>query len=120
MSDESNKLLEGLMQALGDNPAETLGQMLSTLSEKQTEAGESSHTESVSDSTPNLDMMMQLGGLMSQLGSQTTDERSALLYALKPFLSEERKPQIDRAIKLLKLSQLAKAAKNLDLLSNLL
>ena len=120
MSDESNKLLEGLINALGENPSETLGQILSGLSENKESAEEKTQPKGTQTTAPDLDMMMKLGGMMSQLGNQSTDERSALLSALKPFLSEERKPQIDRAIKLLKLSQLAKTAKDLDLLNNLL
>ena len=35
MSDDGSKLLESLMGSLGDNPAETIGQMLSALSKNQ-------------------------------------------------------------------------------------
>ena len=35
MNEEGNKLLESLMGALGDNPSEAIGQMLSALSDSK-------------------------------------------------------------------------------------
>lgn len=125
MSEDSSQLLENLLGALGDNPSEKIGQMLSVLSGSNKEAEESTETESKEPETDlfggfDFDMLMKLQGVMGQLSSQDEDKRSALLYAIKPFLSEDRRPQVDRAVKLLKLSQLAKTAQELDLFKNLL
>ncbi len=122
MSEEGSKLLENLMNALGDNPSETIVQMLSALSaspEKQ-ENDVHQEKEQAEVSGIDLDMLMKLQGLMGSFANSENDERSTLLYALRPFLSEERRPQIDRAIKLLKLSSLAKTAQEMDILKNLL
>ena len=43
-------------------------------------------------------------GLMSALSNNKQDERSRLLLALKPHLSEERQHRVDKAVKLLKLA----------------
>jgi len=124
MSEDSNQLLESILGALGDNPSEKIGQMLSALSGSQGE--EERPKEETKESETDLfggldfDMLMKLQGVMSQLSGQDDDKRSALLHAIKPFLSEDRRPQIDRALKLLKLSQLAKTAQELDLFKNLL
>ncbi|MBR7163986.1 MAG: hypothetical protein IKD21_03360 [Clostridia bacterium] len=121
MNEDSNKLLEGLMSALGDNPSETIGQMLSALSASTEE--KEHHVEPEHDKEESgfdFDMLLKLQGIMGQLSGDEKDERSALLCALRPFLSEERRPHIDQAIKLLKLSSLAKTAQEMDLFKNLL
>ncbi len=128
MNEENSKLLENIMGALGENPSEKISQMLSALSggnssdERQEEQQAEDHQEP-SDSGFggfDLDMLMKMQTLMSQLGQDKPDERSTLLSAIRPFLTEERRPQIDQAIKLLKLSQLAQTARDMDLFKNLL
>lgn len=125
MSEES-KLLENLMGMLGDNPAEKLGQMLSALSagESRTEQTEQEASEAVpqAESGFGLDpaMLIKMQSLMGQLNQTNTDDRSALLSAIRPFLSKERQPQVDQAIKFLRLTQLAKTAQDMDLFKDLL
>lgn len=51
---------------------------------------------------PDIDMGKLLG-IMSKFKSQGTDNRSRLLLALKPHLSEKRQERVDRAVKILKL-----------------
>lgn len=119
MNEDANKLLENLMGALGDNPAESIGQMLSSLP-VTSESDDKEHNEGTQEKGSGLDpsILFKLQGLM---GNQNqSDERSALLLALRPFLSEERRPQVDQAIKMLRLSQLAKTAQELELFKNLL
>ena len=53
-------------------------------------------------SLPDIDMGKLLG-IMSKFKSQGTDNRSRLLLALKPHLSEKRQERVDRAVKILKL-----------------
>ena len=45
-------------------------------------------------------------GIMSALSDNKIDERSKLLLALKPHLSEKRQQRVDKAVKLLKLASL--------------
>lgn len=120
MGEEGNKLLESLMGALGENPSETLGQMLSAFSGEQAENKEEDGTEKKTEGGGGFDpsLLLKLQGLMGN--QHQADERSALLLAIRPFLSEERRPQVDQAVKLLKLSQLAKTAQEFDLFKNLL
>lgn len=61
--------------------------------------------------------IMKLGQLMQS--AQVNDKDTALLMAIKPHLSEERQPRVDKALKILKLISLFTAAKNSGLLSNL-
>ena len=140
MNDEGSKLIENLMSMLGDNPSEKVGQMLSALTQNadtqppkaETEAelteGAETKTEDKAETSQEATgsaggfdpaMLIKLQAMMSQLGSREADERSALLTAIRPFLSEERQPQIDRAIKLLKLTKLAQTAQEMDLFNGL-
>lgn len=124
MNEETNKLIENVMSALGDNPAETLSQMLSSLTDKTDNSDES--PKETGESAPQNDlgidpsMLLAIQGLLNQSNNHEKDDRSALLSALKPFMSEDRRPQIDRAIKLLHLSKLAKTAQELNLFKELL
>lgn len=61
--------------------------------------------------------IMKLGQLMQS--AQVDDKDTALLLAIKPHLSEERQPRVDKALKILKLISLFTVAKNSGLLNNL-
>ncbi len=122
MNEDNNNLLENVMGMLGENPAEKINQMLSALSSKN-EHNEDEPKEEKDDNPfgqMDLDMILKMQSLMSHLSQDKPDERSALLSAIRPFLSEERRPQIDQMIKLLKLSQLAQVAGEMDIFKNLL
>ena len=125
MGEDGSKLLENLMGMLGDNPSETLGQMLSVLSggkadnqEQTAEGSENKENASAGQFDPSV--LFKIQGLMGQFNQNEADDRSALLAAIRPFLSEERRPQVDQAIKFLKLSKLAKTAQEMDLFKDLL
>ena len=60
-----------------------------------------------------LSMMMKV---FSSLNGPRNDDRSNLLFALKPHLSAERQERVDRAAKLLKLASLLPLLKEFDFL----
>ena len=68
--------------------------------------------------TEGLDLagILKMASVLSELGAE--DDRSRLLYAIKPFLSEEKRPQVDSALKLLRLIKAAEAAGKMDLLKD--
>jgi len=74
-------------------------------------APEPQSTESLSKETQNMgglegfDMntLMKIGRVLNR---KSTDNRSALLLALKPHLSEERRGRVDKAVKILKIVDL--------------
>ncbi|MBQ3225990.1 MAG: hypothetical protein IJB48_02915 [Clostridia bacterium] len=133
MAEDNNQLIQSLMGMLGDNPQEKINAVLKSLTgdesgessvdlEKLGETLASPSEEEQKDSTqntgtPDLSGLLKIQGLLSQLGG-TSDERASLLLSLKPFLSESRKPHVDRALNLLKLTKLAEAAKGMDLLKD--
>ena len=133
MADDNNQLIQSLMGMLGDNPQEKINAVLKSLTgdeggenpvnleklgETLSSPSENEHeTREEPASTPDLSGLLKMQGLLSQLGG-TSDDRTALLRSLKPFLSESRKPHVDRALNLLKLTKLAEAAKAMDLLKD--
>lgn len=54
-------------------------------------------------------LLSQLTPLLRQLDRPESQETSAFLYALRPFLREERRSKVDRAVQLAKLIHLAKS-----------
>ena len=66
------------------------------------------------DNSPiDISTMMKLGSLLSYFTQE--DERTKLLYDLKPFLSDTRRDKIDNAVKILRLLKIAEKAKNENL-----
>lgn len=53
-----------------------------------------------------LSQLMKLGSLLGKAGAEP-DPRCDLLYALKPFLREERRGRIEEAARILKLMRFA-------------
>jgi len=53
--------------------------------------------------------------LLSKLGGGISDDRTRLLMALKPFLSEKRAPYMDSALTILKFASIGKLGKDLKL-----
>ncbi len=56
-----------------------------------------------------------LGNIMGALKNAPSDDRTRLLLALKPFLSEKRAPYMDSAVTILKLASIGKLGKDLKL-----
>lgn len=125
MPEDNSQLINSLLGMLGEHPEEKINAVLSSLTdggklqapEGGAEESAEADTASENEGLPDLSALMKIQGLLSQAGG-SNDDRSRLLAALKPFLSQERKPHVDRALQLLKLAKLADAAKSLDLLKD--
>lgn len=112
MSEDSGELLSSLLGMLGDNPEEKIKSALSSIGVGQTQEKEEPKEQAGFDA----ESILKIGSLLSSLNEN--DERSSLLTALKPFLSDEKKPKVDSALKLLKLAKMAEAAQKTDILKN--
>lgn len=77
--------------------------------------GEMQKAENNSDA----DDLKRVMSLITRFKNQGEDNRTRLLLALKPILSEERAKRVDGAVKLLKLIQLLPLLKETDLFSSL-
>ena len=53
--------------------------------------------------------------LLSKIGGGMNDDRTRLLMAIKPFLSEKRAPYMDSALTILKFASIGKLGKDLNL-----
>ena len=53
--------------------------------------------------------------MLSSLGGMVNDDRTRLLLAIKPFLSEKRAPYMDSALTILKFASMGKLGKDLKL-----
>ena len=69
------------------------------------------------DSTIDPIMLQRVMGIMGKLNSKSDDCRTALLTALKPNLSEERRKKVDTAIKILKFIELLPLLKESGILN---
>ena len=119
MAEDNSELLNTLIGMLGDNPEQKIAAALSTLGVGGEENGQPQKSEpetSAGSQGTELDALLQIGNLLSNVNGE--DERARLLNALKPFLSEDKRPKVDNAVKLLKLAKMAEAAGKTDLLKN--
>ena len=72
-----------------------------------------------SENNGDADDLKRVMSLITRFKNQGEDNRTRLLLALKPILSEERARRVDGAVKLLKLIQLLPLLKETDLFSSL-
>lgn len=56
-----------------------------------------------------------ISNVLGTLGGAMTDDRTRLLMAIKPFLSQKRAPYMDSAVTILKLASMGKLGKDLKL-----
>ena len=76
--------------------------------------GNTSESENKEDTTPPHPEGVK--NILGALGAAPQDDRTRLLMAIKPFLSERRAPYMDSAVTILKLASLGKLGKDLKLL----
>lgn len=81
--------------------------VLSSLGNKEEKGGEKSSEEKP---VPALSQNM-----LSSLGGMVNDDRTRLLMAIKPFLSEKRAPYMDSALTILRFASMGKLGKDLKL-----
>ncbi len=127
MAEDNGELLNSLLSMLGDNPEEKISKALSSLglSEKtQTEDAPLKETSDVSKPSINpsknpegLESLLSIQSLLSSV--QGEDDRARLLSSLKPFLSPDKQPKIDSALRLLRIAKMAEVAGKSDLLKDL-
>ena len=119
MAGENDNLLEGLLSALGDNPQEKISEILGSLTQKNDISLPVASSQAQAEPEPSIDMgsLLKIGSALSSGG--TEDDNTRLLSAIKPFLNDKRKPQVDSLLKLLKLANVAQKAGGMDILKNL-
>lgn len=124
MAEDNGELLNSLLGMLGDNPEEKISKALSSLGlGEKAKTGDVplKETPDVSNDaadafkgTEGLETLLSMQSLLSSV--QGEDDRARFLSALKPFLSKEKQPKIDSAIRLLRIAKMAEVAGKSDLL----
>lgn len=96
------------------NP-DTVKTLLSSLNTNSAQNNNNSSTSSKSD-IPEIDieMLLKLKNVMSQLNSSDDDPRANLLLSLKPYLRNEKRDKVDQYIKFLKLGKVFELLKPQD------
>lgn len=127
MAEDNEALLNSLLGMLGDNPEEKISKALSSLGlgeNKQTENVPSQETldpqkiaPDMLQNTEGLETLLRLQSLLSS--AQGEDDRARFLSSLKPFLSQEKQPKIDSALRLLRIAKMAEVAGKSNLLKDL-
>lgn len=104
-----------LKKALAD--PEIMSKVGSLLSQMGTEnEGEPENAEEKTENNlPEGKQTESSQNILSALSSGNSDDRTRLLIAIKPFLSEKRAPYVDSALTILKLVNMGKLGKNLKL-----
>jgi len=82
-------------------------EMAESLFSKNKEDSSSANNSPFDDSTmPSGEQIGMIMNLMSKFSNQKDDERTHLLTALKPYLSQKRQEKTENAIKILKLLEI--------------
>lgn len=116
MDDEKSRLIDSLAEAISNNPqAEAVfNALIPDEPELKDETKKEAPKENSPD-VPDISSLIKMQSILSAFKSAGDDDRSRLLFAIKPFLSEDARPHVDSAVKLLKVISLLKLAGELDL-----
>lgn len=125
MDDLSSKISEILSDPQAIEQIKGLGEMLgmNNTSSAPIHKEESSKSDNMLSnmlggvSPSMLSMMTKLAPLMSDLNKE--DDTTRLLFALRPFLSDERKKKLDEASKILKMMKLLPLVKDIGIFDSL-
>lgn len=120
-----SKAIETVQQMLADKNGENiLGNLLSSLSDNTQSSEEKSGPDlssllsafggDNSEMPFDVETVMKVQGVMSEMNRQKTDTGPAFLKALKPLLKKERRDKVDQAVKILGVTKALKIFKNLD------
>ena len=88
--------METLKGILGDDAEDKIKNVMSSISGNSAGGQDNS-----------LEYIMQMKDIMSKLVNNRDDPRSNLLMSLRPYMRNERRQSIDRAVRLLNLTKLS-------------
>ncbi len=70
-------------------------------------------SETKSDNSFDPALLLKLAKILSAVNSSETNEKTQLLMALKPFLKENRREKVDKAVQLMNVSKVFSAFKEM-------
>ncbi len=125
MDDISSKLSEIMSDPRALEQIKGLGEMLGITDAfnnnvHNTEKPQKTDTNALSTSLLSPDMMSAVSKIMPILSSANKeDDVSRLLFALRPFLSDERRKKLEEAEKILKIMKLLPLLKDMKILDSI-
>ncbi len=114
MANDSNSTMGALKGLLGDNADEKIQAVMQSLSGSGNSNSDSGSTAPSAPSNGNmfsggddsLQYLMQMKGIIDQMGDTRNDPRANLLRSLRPYMRNSRQQSIDSAVRLLGLTKL--------------
>lgn len=103
--DDIGNLLASLLGGLGD-------------SSQNSDSSNQSNNDNGGGDGFDIGMLLQLQGLLSGISGE--DNSTKLLYALKPYLADERQSKVEKAVKILKIVKMIPAIRQTGLLEKFL
>ena len=94
--------MDTLKSLLGDDAEDKIKNVMSTFGNNESRVNSTGGS-----GMENLEYLMQMKDIASKLTNSQNDSRSRLLLSLKPYMREERRQSIDKAVKLLSLTKLS-------------
>lgn len=116
MANETDGLVNEILGMLGDNPQEKISELLKGVQKPDSISLPAKADDDIFSGI-DLSSLLSLKNALGPGGSD--DDNTRLLSAIKPFLNDKRKPQVDSLLKLLKLANVAQKAGAYDILKNL-
>lgn len=118
MDDIAGKISELLSSPDGMEKIKSMAQALFSDKGNNSDNSQEQHSnvDSGGFSLPDGIDPVKIMGILSALNNTKTDQRSALLLALKPHLSEEKQQRVDRAVGLLKMASILPVLKEQGIL----
>ena len=116
LSDITPETLGGILSSLSEEDTENIARLASELfssGEKQ----EAKEKDKDKDSGFGFDMntMMKMASVINKLSNQPEDPGCRLLRDLKPMLSSDRQEKVDKALQIMKIMSLMPVIKELNL-----
>ena len=94
--------MDTLKSLLGDDAEDKIKNVMNTFGNNDSKTSLSGN-----GGMENLEYLMQMKDIASKLTNSQNDSMSRLLLSLKPYMREERRQSIDKAVKLLSLKKLS-------------
>lgn len=107
--------IESIISSLSEDDINNLKNMADSLfgSDTQNESNRNAPSFSGFD----FSSVSKIASLMSLFSTPKKDPRCELLYALKPLISEDKRPKIDQAVKMLQIMAILPKLKEMNILN---
>lgn len=107
--------IQNIISSLSDEDIEGLKNMAEGLFGSNTDSEKKQNTSPLQGF--DLSSFSKIASIMSLFSSPKNDPRCELLYALRPLISEEKRPKVDQAVKMLQIMAILPKLKEMNILN---